>query len=456
MTDICTINPATGAVIKQYPVMSQQEVAGILSQVHSVQQSYAQSPISERVVCMQNTAQLLRKNKEQYAALITEEMGKPILQSLAEIEKCAVLFDYYAECGPTFLQPELVKTELSKSYCVPMPLGIIYAIMPWNFPFWQVMRFAAPNLMLGNAGVLKHAPISTGVSLAIEKLLVAAGFPENLFRSLVMEVSLSPYVIQHPYVAGVTLTGSNATGKIVAKEAGAALKKVVLELGGSDPYVVLADADLELAAAECVASRLGNAGQVCIAAKRAIVVESVRAEFEAQVIAKAKQYSLGNPVDKNTLLGPMARLDLRDKVHAQVQRAITDGAKCVLGGEIPNQPGFYYPATVLVDVAATSPAFHEEIFGPVIGITAAKDEADALRLANDTPYGLSAAIFTRDVKKGEQMAEQVLVAGTCAVNMRVASDPRLPFGGIKQSGFGRELSREGMREFANIKTILIK
>lgn len=456
MAEICTINPMTEQICGRYTLMDQDIVDQIINEMHAAQRSWSNTPLSHRKKCLLNTASLLREEKNRFAKLITDEMGKPITQALAEIEKCAKLCDYYAEMGEQFLQPELVKTEFHKSYRAFQPIGIIFAIMPWNFPFWQVMRFAIPNLMLGNAGLLKHAPNSLGTAIEIEKLFLKAGFPNGLFRSLIIDVNLAPFIIQHPYVSGVTLTGSNAAGKVVAQEAGAALKKVVLELGGSDPYVILEDADLEFAAEQCVISRLSNAGQVCISAKRLIVVDKVKAQFEELVLAKAKTYVMGDPNDPAVNLGPMAREDLRHKLHEQVKRSIASGARCVLGGTLPPGKGYYYPATVLLDVSQQSPAFSEELFGPVIGITSAKDTAEAFMLANDTAFGLAAAVFTRDLKKGEDIARNVLEAGTCAVNALVASDPRLPFGGIKQSGYGRELSLEGMREFANIKTVIIK
>lgn len=455
MSEIITINPATEEILGRYPLMNKEEVKQIIEEMKRVQLEWMNTPVAKRKDLLSNTAKLLLKEKDHYAKLITNEMGKPVTQSIAEIEKCAKLCDYYAKEGERFLEPEFVETEFKKSYRSFHPLGIIFAIMPWNFPFWQVMRFAVPNLMLGNAGILKHAPNSTGAALAIEQLFLKAGFPKGLFRSLVIDIDLAPFVIQHPYVAGVTLTGSNRAGQSVAKEAGAALKKVVLELGGSDPYVILEDADLELAAEQCVTSRLSNAGQVCISAKRMIVVEKVKKEFEALVIKKAEAYMTGNPLESNTKLGPMAREDLRAKLHEQVQRSIDMGARCVLGGDLPKDKGFFYPATVLLDITSKSPAFHEELFGPVICITTAANEEEALELANDSEFGLAAAVFTRDLDKGNRLARDKIDAGTCAVNVLVASDPRLPFGGIKQSGYGRELSREGMREFANIKTVIV-
>ena len=455
MSSIQTINPATEENVMRYPIMNQHDVNSIIQDMHSVQQAWRLSPLTLRQQWLCNMSKLLLEQKIRCATLITTEMGKPITQALQEIEKCATLCDYYAQQGAGFLTPDPVQTEFYKSYRSFQPLGIIFAIMPWNFPFWQVMRFAVPNLMVGNAGLLKHAPNSTGTALLIESLFLEAGFPTNLFRSLVMDVDLAPFVIHHEHVAGVTLTGSNQAGKSVAAEAGAALKKVVLELGGSDPYVILEDADLELAAEQCVLSRLNNAGQVCIAAKRMIVVERVKLTFEALVLDKAKKYIMGNPQNSKTTLGPMARQDLRAKLHEQVQRSIAAGSRCILGGTLPNSKGYYYPATILTDVSLDSPAFTEELFGPVICIITAKGEDHAMRLANTTQFGLGGAVFTKDLAKGERLARDGIEAGTCAVNTLISSDPRLPFGGIKQSGFGRELSLEGMREFVNIKTVIV-
>ncbi|MCX7115042.1 MAG: NAD-dependent succinate-semialdehyde dehydrogenase [Gammaproteobacteria bacterium] len=455
MPYINIINPASGESCGSYPMMEQPEVEQLIQDMHVVQQSWSQSPIPLRQQCLSKLAQLLRQHQDESATLMTNEMGKPRAQALAEVEKCARLCEYYAKEGPGFLEPEMIQTEFYKSYRAFQPLGIIFAIMPWNFPFWQVMRFAVPNLMVGNAGLLKHAPNSTGTALFIEQLILKAGFPKGLFRSLVIDVALSPFIIHHPQVMGVTLTGSNLAGKSVASEAGAALKKVVLELGGSDPYVILDDADIELAAEQCVLSRLSNAGQVCIAAKRMIVVESVKEAFTARVLEKAQSYVMGDPHLLETKLGPMAREDLRTKLIDQVERAIKGGDRCILGGKTPAGKGYYYPATVLVDVTENSPAFHEELFGPVICIIAAKDEKDAIRLANTTEFGLAGAIFTRDLVRGERLARESIESGSCAVNTLVASDPRLPFGGMKQSGYGRELSIEGMREFVNIKTVIV-
>ncbi len=455
MHEIITINPATEEVCGHYPLMNESEVNTIIQNMHSIQQAWSQSSLALRKQCLIQLGQLLLKHQEEGARLITIEMGKPITQALAEITKCAQLCEYYAKEGEHFLKTESIQTDFYKSYRSFEPLGIIFAIMPWNYPFWQVFRFAVPNLMVGNAGLLKHAPNSTGSALFIEQLILKAGFPKGLFRSLVIDVSLSPFIIHHPHVMAVTLTGSNLAGKSVAQEAGAAMKKVVLELGGNDPYIILEDADLELAAEQCVLSRLNNAGQVCIAAKRIIVVKKIRPFFERLVLEKAKAYVMGDPSNPDTLLGPLAREDLRTTLHNQVQRSIKAGAHCILGGLLPTNKGYYYPATVLTNVSDRSPAFHEELFGPVVCITEAKDEAHAIELANNSEFGLAGAIFTRDLIKGEALARKAIQAGTCAVNTYVKSDPRLPFGGIKQSGYGRELAIEGMREFVNIKTVIV-
>jgi succinate-semialdehyde dehydrogenase/glutarate-semialdehyde dehydrogenase len=456
MTHLTTINPATEQVLKTYPLMDQNTVNNVINTMEIARVNWLTKKMADRKKCLLALGELLKNTLDEMATLISQEMGKPISQAKAEINKCTLICDYYANNFENFLSPEKITTEYHKSYRSFEPLGIIFAIMPWNFPFWQVFRFAVPNIMLGNAGLLKHAPNTTGTALAIENLFLKAGFPENLFRSLIIDIDLVPFVIHHPAVAGVTLTGSNRAGQSVAKIAADAMKKVVLELGGSDPYLILADADLELAAEECVKSRLNNAGQVCISAKRLIVHESVKAEFEKLVLEKAKKYVGGDPLNPETNLGPMARQDLRQILHAQVERCLQEGSRCLLGGKLPSGVGYYYPVTVLTDVKSDSTAFREELFGPVICITSVKNEAEAIHLANQTIYGLGAAVFTRDLEKGEHIAAQLLQAGTCVVNTLVASDPRLPFGGIKQSGYGRELSLEGMREFANIKTVVVK
>jgi succinate-semialdehyde dehydrogenase/glutarate-semialdehyde dehydrogenase len=383
-------------------------------------------------------------------------MGKPLADARGEVEKCAWVCDYYAENAESFLAPELVETDASKSFVAYQPLGVVLAVMPWNFPFWQVFRFAAPALMAGNAGVLKHASNVPASALAIEEVFLKAGFPKNLFRTLLIGSKQVAAVIENPLVKAVTLTGSTPAGKAVASKAGEMLKKTVLELGGSDPYIILEDANLEEAVGTCVASRLINAGQSCIAAKRFIVVASLVTAFEELFVQKMNAQRIGDPLDPATTVGPQARHDLREELHGQVQKSIAHGARLLLGGSIPDDPGAYYPPTVLTDVKKGMPAYDEELFGPVAAIIPVKDEIEAIRVANDTIFGLGAAIFTEDIEKGEQIATLDLEAGSCFVNTNVRSDPRLPFGGINESGYGRELSYFGIREFVNIKTIFVK
>ncbi|CAN5374001.1 NAD-dependent succinate-semialdehyde dehydrogenase [soil metagenome] len=453
---IQTINPATGKVISTYQEMSEQEVNTIINACHQSFLLWSQQDFAERGKKMLKAAEILLNNKDKYASLITQEMGKPISQAKAEIEKCVWVCRHFAESAADYLALRNIQTNMSKSYVAYKPLGIVFAIMPWNFPFWQVFRFAVPALMAGNAALLKHAPISTGAGLAIEQIFKQAGLPENLFRTLLLTNKLAEKVIENPHIAAVTLTGSDRTGKIVGSHAAGSLKKVILEMGGNDPYLILADADLELAAEAAVSSRMNNAGQVCIAAKRLIAVEPIREAFEKLVLQKLSNYTHGDPTHIDTKLGPLARQDLRDTLHHQVTESVNLGAQVILGGTLPENPGFYYPPTVLTNVKKGMPAYDEELFGPVITFIDAKDEAEAIQIANDTKYGLSAAIFTKDQQRGEKIAADEIHAGTVFVNDLVRSDPRLPFGGVKNSGFGRELSAEGIREFVNIKTIAVK
>lgn len=450
-----TRNPTTDKVIEKYELMDNKEVNEILDKVHTDMADWQGTSFKERAKLMKEMGHLLHRHKGEYARLIAREMGKPIDAGEAEIEKCAWACEHYAEYAEHYLEPRYIDTEFNSSYVCYQPLGIIFAIMPWNFPFWQVFRFAVPTLMAGNGAVLKHAPITTGTAKAIESLFRHAGFPDHLFRALVIDDEGAKNVIHHDKVAAITLTGSPRAGKAVASEAAQSLKKVVLELGGSDPYVVLADADPELAAETCVKSRMKNTGQVCIAAKRIIVEKSVHNNLLQKLRDKLGRYQMDNPEKRDVDLGPLARRDIRDQVHDQVKRSIDQGAKLLFGGEIPDGDGFFYPPTLLDEVTKGMPAFDEEIFGPVVSIVTAEDEQQAIEMANDTPYGLGAAVFTQDVKRGEQIASEQLQAGVCAVNTSVTSDPRLPFGGIKQSGYGRELSQEGIQAFTNIKTVMI-
>ncbi|MFQ5791713.1 MAG: NAD-dependent succinate-semialdehyde dehydrogenase [Acidobacteriota bacterium] len=450
-----SVNPATGETIKTYQEMSPEETSKIIEESHDTFLAWRETGFDDRRRLLKAAAQILRDKKEEYARLMAEEMGKPISGGRGEAEKCAWVCDYYAEKAAAFLRDEPVETDARKSFVTFRPLGVVLAVMPWNFPFWQVFRFAAPGLMAGNAGVLKHASNVPGCALAIEDVFRMAGFPENLFRTLLIGSHQVERVIEHPKVMAVTLTGSTPAGKAVAKKAGEMLKKTVLELGGSDPYVVLEDADLEPTIATCVASRLINSGQSCIAAKRFIVTGAYRQSFERRFVELMKQKKMGNPLEEDTDIGPQARRDLRDELHEQVKKSIEKGARCLLGGEPPQGPGAFYPATVLTDVRKGMPAYDEELFGPVAAIIVVRDEEEAIEVANDSPFGLGAAVFTRDGAKGETIAARRLEAGSCFVNTFVKSDPRLPFGGIKQSGYGRELSEFGIREFVNIKTVYV-
>jgi len=450
------INPANGKPLKEYDEMSEAEVASTIEKVDHAFRNWRETSFGERASLMRNAARILKEGARDYGALMCMEMGKILRDGIAEAEKCAWVCEYYADNAEHFLQEEEVETDASRSFVTFNPLGVVLAVMPWNFPFWQVFRFAAPALMAGNAGVLKHASNVPGCALAIEDVFKRAGFPENVFRTLLVGSPRVDAIIENPLVKAVTLTGSTPAGRAVAAKAGAMLKKTVLELGGSDPYVILPDAEIEDVAVTCAQSRLMNAGQSCIAAKRFVVVESVRKRFEELLIENMNAQKMGDPMRDETTVGPMARLDLRDELHDQVRRSVEKGARCLLGGEVPEGPGAYYPPTVLTDVAPGMPAYEEELFGPVAAVVPVRDEAEALRVANDTAFGLGAAVFTRDTAKGEAIAAHELEAGCCFVNTFVRSDPRLPFGGVKESGYGRELSHYGIKEFVNIKTVYVR
>jgi succinate-semialdehyde dehydrogenase/glutarate-semialdehyde dehydrogenase len=451
-----SINPATGDLIGSYPSMSAAEVEDVVNRTQRAFVEWRESSFPQRAEKMKRAGGILRSGKSRYAELMAEEMGKPLAQGEGEAEKCAWVCDYYADNSAKFLNAEMVETDATKSFVTFNPLGIVLAIMPWNFPFWQVFRFAAPALMAGNAGLLKHAANVTGCALAIEQIFREAGFPQDLFRTLLVNHDQIAAVLEHPDVKAATLTGSTPAGKSVASKAGSMMKKTVLELGGSDPYLILEDADLSSAVDTCVTARLINGGQSCIAAKRFIVVESVAKEFETMFVEKMKSKKMGNPKERGVDLGPQAKHSLRDDLHAQVQKSISMGAKLLLGGTLSDDPGAYYPPSVLTDVRKGMPAYDEELFGPVAAIIHVRDEEEAIRVANDSVFGLGAAVFTRDVARGERIAADKLEAGCCFVNAFVKSDPRLPFGGIKESGYGRELASFGIREFVNIKTVYIK
>ncbi|HEX3927820.1 MAG TPA: NAD-dependent succinate-semialdehyde dehydrogenase [Gemmatimonadales bacterium] len=450
------VNPATGESGASYPPMTAAELRQALRTAERAALDWRRTSHTERAGLLRQTGTLLRERADRFAQLMAVEMGKPLADGRREAEKCATVCDYYAENGARLLADELITTDATRSLVHYEPLGAVLAVMPWNFPFWQVFRFVAPSLMAGNVGLLKHAANVPGCGIAIADLLVDAGFPAGVFQNLLIDHTQLRSVIRHKAVRAVTLTGSTAAGRIVARQAGDRLKKTVLELGGSDAYIVLADADIELAVETCVTSRLINAGQSCIAAKRFIVVPEVQGEFERRSVARMAQTRMGDPLDDATDMGPQARIDLRDTLHAQVTSSMARGARCLLGGTIPPGPGAFYPPTVLTDVKKGMAAFDEETFGPVAAIVPVRNEAAAIRAANDSVFGLGAAVFTRDVTRGERIAAEDLAAGSCFVNALVKSDARLPFGGIKDSGYGRELGPHGIREFVNVKTVYVR
>jgi len=450
------INPATGERVAVYEETSPEEVDRALDEARGAFEAWRRVPVTERVRPLSNAAAILEERSSEWARLIAREMGKPVSQGRAETEKCAWVCRYYAEHAADFLAQRPVETDASESFVAFRPLGVVLAVMPWNFPFWQVFRFAAPGLAAGNAAVLKHASNVPGCALAVESILREAGFPEGLFRTLLIGSDRAGEVIDDPRVAAITLTGSVGAGRAVAERAGRNLEKTVLELGGSDPYVVLEDADLEQTAEACAASRLVNSGQSCVAAKRFVAVEAILEPFTDRLVERMGRAKMGDPMDESTGVGPQARRDLRDELHRQVEVSVAAGAELLLGGAIPDGPGAFYPPTVLAAVGPGMPAYEEELFGPVAAIIPAADEADAIRIANDSRFGLGAAVFTADEARGRRIATEELEAGCCFVNDFVRSDPRLPFGGVKESGYGRELSEFGIREFVNVKTVWVR
>ena len=452
---IQTINPATEELLASYDCLNQEEIQYKVEQGHQAYLLWKKTSFTERKELMAKMVSLLRGQSGDLALLISLEMGKPITAAKAEIEKCALLCEHYIKKTEEYLAPYYIQTEMKTAKVCYQPLGIIFGIMPWNFPFWQVFRFAIPTLMAGNVAILKHAPISSGTGNKIADLFQQADFPFSVFQHFVLDNEGASRVIEHPAVIAVTLTGSERAGSSVAAQAGKYLKKSVLELGGCDPYLVLEDADLDLAAKAIVASRLNNTGQVCIAAKRVIVLKSVEQALLKKIQQEVASFPVGDPLDPKTKLGPMARKDLRESLQLQVEKSLKQGAKLLGGGIIPDGRGFFYPPTLLTGVKPGMSAFDEELFGPVIALCSAENEQEAINLANRSPYGLAAAIFTKDFQRGERIATEEIDAGACFVNALVASDPRLPFGGIKRSGYGRELSKEGILEFVNTKTIVV-
>jgi succinate-semialdehyde dehydrogenase/glutarate-semialdehyde dehydrogenase len=455
MSTITSVNPATGEPVETYTAHTPEQAADLVERCNRAHESWRFVPFAQRAELMRVAARQLEQRRDELARMMAAEMGKPQNQGRAEVDKCKLVCEYYADNTGTFLATEERDLGDSRGLVVHRPLGVVLAVMPWNFPFWQVFRFAAPALMAGNGGVLKHASNVPACALAIEDVFREAGFPEDIFRTLMIGGRDVKAVIEHPLVRAVTLTGSTPAGKSVAENAGRVLKKCVLELGGSDPYIVLGDADVELAVEKCVASRLINTGQSCVAAKRFIVCEPVFDEFEQRFCAAFAAKTWGDPLEGAYDLGPLARHDLRDELHEQVARSVAAGARCPVGGGIPDHRGAFYPATVLSESPKGCPGYDEEMFGPVASILKVKDADEAVAVANDSIFGLGSAVFTRNVAEGERIASQLIEAGACFVNDFVKSDPRMPFGGIKESGYGRELSDHGIKEFLNIKTVVV-
>jgi succinate-semialdehyde dehydrogenase/glutarate-semialdehyde dehydrogenase len=452
---IQTINPATGIVEKEFGEYTHDEVVKIIDNSYNAFLKWRDNNFSVRSKLMKNAAQILKDKKEDYGKILTLEMGKPISQAIAEVEKCAWVCQYYADIAEHMLSNEDIATDASQSYVCFEPVGVILAIMPWNFPFWQVFRFAAPSIMAGNVCILKHASNVPQCALAIEEIFAKSGFPENIFKTLLLGSNKIKDVIAHDKVKAVTLTGSEATGSQVARECGLKLKKTVMELGGSDPFIVFEDADIDEAVKTAVKARLINNGQSCIAAKRFIVVEKINDEFVNKFIGLMNNLIIDDPMNNITELGPIAREDLLLEIDNQVKKSVTKGAVVLCGGKrIPRQ-GYYYAPTILSNISKGMPAYDEEIFGPVASLIRVKDQEEAIMTANDTKFGLGASLWTSDLTKARNLAGRI-EAGSVFINGMVKSDPRLPFGGIKNSGYGRELANYGIKEFVNIKTVWVK
>ena len=455
MSAVVTTNPATGERLAEYPAFTDVEVDAALDQAATAQLGWSGRTFEERAAVLRRAAEVLRVDVDEMALLVTREMGKPVAEARAEVEKCATACDYYAEHAGEFLADEPVATSADRSWIGYEPVGVVLAVMPWNFPLWQVLRFAAPALMAGNAALLKHSPNTTGCALAVQRVLADAGAPAGLFAALVVAEpdvpAVSGRLVRDPRIGAVTITGSERAGRAVGSAAGDAVKKSVLELGGSDPFVVLSDADLPKVAAMAVRGRYLNAGQSCISPKRFVVDASVVEEFTRLLVAEVEQLVVGNPEEPATHVGPMARADLLEGVHRQVEASVAAGARLLAGGHRLEGPGTFYAPTVLADVASGQPAYDEEVFGPVAAVIVADGDDDAVRIANDTRLGLGASVWTADPERGIAVARQIR-SGAVFVNAVVASDVRMPFGGTRASGYGRELAAAGIREFVNVRT----
>ena len=451
-----TVNPATGEPGRSYDKHNPADAHAAAAAARETFLAWRRTSFTERSAIVRKAAEVLRARKDELAALMTEEMGKTLDEGWAEIEKCALNCDWFAGHAEKYLADEPVDLGEGETFVTFNPIGVVLAVMPWNFPFWQVFRFAAPALMAGNGALLKHASNVPGCALAIEEVLHEAGVPHDLFRTLLIGSRDVEALIKDENVAAVTLTGSVAAGKSVATASGSVLKKCVLELGGADAYLVLDDADVTAAAKVAATARMVNGGQSCIAGKRFIVLRSVLEPFEKALTDAMRGFEMGDPRKEGTKLGPMQSVKARDEIHAQVSESIRKGARLLLGGKVPDRPGAWYPATVLTNVLPGQPAHDDEVFGPVAAIISAEDEADAIRIANRSEFGLGSGVLTSNLERGQRIAAYELEAGMSFVNDNVRSDPRTPFGGVKHSGFGRECSAFGIREFVNIKTVHIK
>ena len=449
-----SINPKNNKIINSWDIHNDNEVEVIISKSYSAFQKWKDTDFTFRLECIKKISKLLRDKKKEFGTLMANEMGKPVKQGIGEIEKCAWLCDYYYENSEIFLKPVDVKTNYYKSYITFQPIGIILGVMPWNFPFWQVFRFAIPSLVVGNGVILKHASNVQGCAYAIEDCFKDAGYHENIFKNLCIPGTKVDNVINNNKISAVTLTGSTPAGISVAKKAGENLKKTVLELGGSDPYLIFEDANIDIAVSACIDGRILNAGQSCIAAKRLIITKNNEEDFIEKLKSQLSLKIMGDPID-DVDIGPMVSNDSRNEVHEQVMNTIEAGATLHIGGYIPDIDGAYYPITLISGVTPGMPGFDEEIFGPVFCVITANDNNHAITLANKTEVGLGAAIFTKDIKYGEMIAKNQIQSGACFINDFVKSDPRLPFGGVKMSGYGRELSSYGLMEFVNIKTVVV-
>jgi succinate-semialdehyde dehydrogenase/glutarate-semialdehyde dehydrogenase len=450
-----SINPATGELIEAFEEWSREKTRGVIEEVDEAWLSWRRTSFARRAELMHEAAAVLRRNKEEYARTMALEMGKPIGDGRGEVEKCAWVCDFYADNAEDFLADEHAESDGSKAYVAFRPIGTVLAVMPWNFPFWQVFRFAAPALMAGNTGVLKHSSNVPRCALAIEDVFRQAGFPVNVFRTLMIGSGQVEAVIENESIKAVTLTGSDIAGRKVAAKAGQMLKKTVMELGGSDPFIVLEDAVIEEAATVGAKARCINSGQSCIAAKRFIVVDGIYDRFIARFKEAMAALKVGDPLEEGVQVGPQAREDLMYELHSQVEASVEKGASVLLGGAPLDRKGYFYPPTILADLKPGMAAYHEELFGPVASVFRVRDEKEAVEVANASPFGLGGSVWTADSARGEAVAGQV-EAGAVFVNGLVKSDPRLPFGGVKISGYGRELSHYGIKEFVNIQTIWVK